>query len=52
MKIIIIIIIVIFGAKVRATGEWLQVINVTTCTTGTCPCNTAKVRGVPWRVSG
>lgn len=26
--------------------------DVTTCTTGTCPCNTAKVRGVAWRVSG
>lgn len=26
--------------------------DVTTCTTGTCPCNTAKVRGVACRVSG
>lgn len=26
--------------------------DVTTCTTGTCPCNTAKVSGVACRVSG
>lgn len=25
---------------------------VSTCTTGACPCNTANVSGVPWRVSG
>lgn len=31
----------------RVTGEC-----VTTCTTGTCPCNTANVRVVACRVSG
>lgn len=36
----------------KGQGPEVSVRNVTTCTTGTCPCNTANVSGVPWRVSG